>query len=228
MPLLEIFLLMLAVVVLYRFYRVLGRRTGHQPPPTDMSQNRSANTDTVVPMPERPRSAEPKSSQDDDLDRPTESTAKRPSGTAGLTQIRAADPEFETSEFLEGARAAFEIILTAFANGDKRQLKPLLGDSVFSSFGREIERREEANERQETTLVSIVLADIVGAKLEDRVATVTVKIVSEQVNVRTNADGDVVDGDPDHVVTLTDVWSFQRDTGSRDPNWQLVETRTEG
>lgn len=181
-------------------------------------------------MPERPRPRpiESEDGAEDAVDDGAKAEgARKTGGPAGLTQIKTADPSFDEVEFLEGARMAFEMILTAFANGDKRQLKPLLSESVYASFAREIDRREQAKERQETTLVSIVLADIVGARLEGRHAVVTVKFVSEQVNVRYGPEDTVVDGDPDHVVTITDVWTFSRDTRARDPNWELVDTRTE-
>ena len=150
---------------------------------------------------------------------------EEPSSDSGLTQVKIADPNFDDNVFLDGAGAAFEIILGAFARGDKVQLRGLQDDTTYQNFLEEIERREGASERLETTLVSMIHTDITEAKMVDASARVTVKFVSEQVNVTRNEADEVVAGDASHVATINDVWTFARDTRSKDPNWQLVETR---
>ena len=147
------------------------------------------------------------------------------SSARGLAQIKIADPSFDMEEFLEGAKTAFEMILDAFSKSDKKQLQNLLDSTTYQSFHDEIERRSHAGERLETTLVSIILADIADARMLQSTARVTIKIISEQVSVTRNELDEVVSGDPSRVETIKDLWCFARDTRSRDPNWELVETK---
>jgi predicted lipid-binding transport protein (Tim44 family) len=139
--------------------------------------------------------------------------------------MKAANPNFDDGTFLDGAGEAFEIILAAFAKGDKRELRGLLDDTTYQSFVDEIERREGAGERLETTLVSVKDAVITEAQMAGLSARVTVKFASEQVNVTYNEADEVVAGDASRVANINDVWTFARDVRSRDPNWQLVGTR---
>ncbi|MGH7126224.1 MAG: Tim44/TimA family putative adaptor protein, partial [Stellaceae bacterium] len=145
---------------------------------------------------------------------------------AGLAKLKSADRSFDERAFLKGARGAFEIIVNAFAAGDTAALKPLLSGEVYSSFATAIQQRVTAKETHETNLMTIKDCDLVQAGLEDNIAFVTVKLVSDQVNVTRAADGTVTDGDPDRVVEKTDFWTFSRDIRARDPNWQLVATRS--
>ena len=157
-----------------------------------------------------------------------EAEADTPAGqlNAGMAKVAAADPSFNGNEFIQGARVAFEMILTAYAQGDVRTLKNLLSTEVFENFQASIRQREEAGEVLEETLVGIRTAEIVEAYMQSRDAHVTVKFVSEQVNALLNASGDVIDGNPNQVITVTDFWTFARDTKSRNPNWELVATRS--
>ena len=212
---------MIAAFILLRLRRVLGRRTGQdRPPPEPMKREADDAPDIVVPLPER---AGRRKDDSDDTDEPDEPEV------SGLTQLKIADPAFDQVAFLNGARGAFEIILNAFAAGDKRQLKSLLSDPVYRKFRDEIDRRGRQGERLETTLISIILADIVDVRMDGRAALVTVKLVSEQTNRLSSADEDEDEnaslGAPP-VESITDLWTFARDTGSGDPNWQLVETRS--
>ena len=204
---------MVAGFLLLRLRRALGRRTGNEQPPQLLHDNKEMR-DTVVKMPRPGGSADGPSDEEEE-----------PSSDSGLTQVKIADPNFDDNVFLDGAGAAFEIILGAFAGGDKVQLRGLLDDVTYQIFLEEIERREGARERLETTLVSMIRTDIIEAKMVGVSARVTVKFVSEQVNVTRNEADEVVAGDASHVATINDVWTFARDTRSKDPNWQLVETR---
>ena len=203
---------MVAGFLLLRLRRALGRRTGNEQPPQFLGGNKETR-DTVVKMP-------PPGGGSGEL-----GAEERPGSGSGLSQVRTADPLFDESAFLEGARAAFEIVLGAFAKGERGQLQDLLDDITYRNFAHEIERREDAGERLETTLVSIILTDIIDAKMVGDVARVTVKLVSEQVNVTHNEADDVVAGDASQVSTIKDIWTFGRDTRSNNPNWRLVETR---
>ena len=142
----------------------------------------------------------------------------------GVRQIRAADGSFDPGAFAEGATAAFEMIVEAFARGDRDTLQPLLAPNVFANFEAAIAERERAGETLETTIVALNPAEVTGAAMQGRDARVTVTFVSEQSNAVKDADGNVTDGDPATIEKITDIWTFARDTRSRDPNWQLVET----
>lgn len=220
----DIFLFaLIAVFLVLRLRGVLGRRTGNEKQgPTDIfgrqshendGQNDTApQTDNVYRLPD--------SGNEQD-------GADVPSGTfATLQEIQRNDPNFTQQDFLNGARMAFEMIVEYFAKGDKDGLNPLLSAEVYKNFAAAIDARAEKGEHEETTLVGIKSASIHDASLEGRTAYVTVKFVSEEVSVIRNADGDVVDGDPNQVVEAEDLWTFARNIESRDPNWQLVATET--
>lgn len=200
--------------LVFRLWSVLGRRTGNErrrdpfvPPTPPPTRNK------VVPLPPRPRAAP----------MPAPATAPTPLA-AGLAQIRAADRSFDEAIFLQGARSAFEIIVNAFAKGDTAALQPLLSEAVYTSFVDAIRARQQAHETLETNLVTIKSIDLAAAELEGATALVTVKCVSDQINVTRAQDGSVVDGDPERVVEKTDLWTFSRSVRSRDPNWTLIAT----
>ena len=136
----------------------------------------------------------------------------------------AQDPTFDPKHFLTGARAAYEMIVTAYAQGDRRSLKNLLAKEVYDGFEAAINERETKGEKAETRFVSIDKSDIIGADVKSKTAQVTVRFVSQLVSVTRDRDGNVIDGNPDKVTDVTDVWTFARDLGSRDPNWKLVAT----
>ena len=221
-----IFFAMIAAFLVFRLRSVLGRRTGHQSrPPDNMSQrNREAEPEpNVIELPDR-SAANDEPDFDDDADfepaEPDDPVAR------GLARIRAADPDFDPAAFEEGAQAAFEAIVHAFATADTGTLRALLNDEVFENFEHAIRQRLDAAETLETTVVGIKSAEIVEAEMSGRNAFVTVTFVSEQVNVTRDADGEAIEGDPTQVTDVTDIWTFARNTRSRDPNWKLIETRS--
>jgi predicted lipid-binding transport protein (Tim44 family) len=144
----------------------------------------------------------------------------------GLNQIKLADPRFSPREFLNGCRAAFEWILRAFAEGDEAALKPLLSEEVFAQFAQSIRSREATGQKLETSLVGIRTAEIIDAYMAGRTAHITVRFETQQISVLRDADGSILEGDPSAVIEVTDVWTFERDTRSADPNWTLVATGT--
>lgn len=221
-----IFFAMIAAFLVFRLRSVLGRRTGHQSrPPDNMSQrNREAEAEAnVIELPDR-SAANDEPDFDDDADfEPAETDDPL---SRGLARIRGADPDFDPAAFEEGARAAFEAIVHAFATADTGTLRALLDDEVFENFEHAIRQRLDAAETLETTVVGIKSAEIVEAEMSGRSAIVTVTFVSEQVNVTRDADGEAIDGDPTQVTDVTDIWTFSRNTRSRDPNWKLIETRS--
>jgi predicted lipid-binding transport protein (Tim44 family) len=216
-----IFFAMVAAFLVLRLRSVLGRRTGHQQKPRDIltrTRREEEAPGRVIELPDRNRKpAAPAGA---------EAAAPDDKLGAGLTQIQLADTSFDPDGFLNGARAAFEMIVHAFATGDTGTLRSLLSDEVLASFQAAIKARLEKGETLETTVVSIKSAEIVEAALQGRVANVTLKFVTEQINVTRDTAGTAVEGDPNRVTEVTDLWTFARDTRSRDPNWKLVETRS--
>ncbi|WP_343561254.1 Tim44/TimA family putative adaptor protein [Kiloniella sp. b19] len=144
----------------------------------------------------------------------------------GLASIQTKDRSFNSEEFLQGATTAFDMTLMAFAAGDRTTLKNLLSAEVFNNFNVAIDAREKANQTHETVLVGILDAELVEAELQGSTALVSVSFVSEQVNVTRDSGDNVVDGDPNTVSRIADIWTFARDVRSNNPNWELVETRT--
>ena len=110
------------------------------------------------------------------------------------------------------------------ANGDRRALRDLLSSEVYDSFEAVIRDREKHEQKTETRFVSIDKAELVGAELRDRIAQLTVRFVSQMISVTRDKAGTIVDGNPDKVADITDIWTFARDVTSRDPNWKLVGT----
>ena len=144
----------------------------------------------------------------------------------GLDAIAAADGGFDARGFSEGAKHAYEMIVGAFAQGDRKTLKDLLSREVYDGFVGAITEREKRGERIVTTFVSIDKADIVDAQLKGRVAQVTMRFLCKLITATYDKAGAVIDGAPDKVVDVTDVWTFSRDAGSRDPNWKLIATES--
>src|SRR5947209_5304645 len=225
-----IIFLALAVVIFLRLRSVLGQRTGRERPPYDpYSASRDAvrtpASDKVVALPGR--GAEPAAQPVEPVVPIDRWKGVAEPGTpiaAGLDAIAADDKEFDLKHFLAGARAAYEMIVTAFAAGDRRTLKNLLSREVFDGFDTAIREREGRGETAETRFVSIDKADITGAELRGRAAQITVRFVSQLVSVTHDRAGAVIDGSPDKVTEVTDVWTFARDLSVRDPNWKLVAT----
>lgn len=219
---------MVAAFLVLRLRSVLGKKTGHQEPrqdPISRRQQDAQKDGNVVELPNRYKDgpddmAEP-------MDDPVANLDPNDPLASGIIQIRIADSSFHPVEFANGARAAFEMIVQAFAEGDTKTLENLLAEDVFENFNEAIVARREANEKLETTIIGISSADVVEAAMDGRNAMVTVKFVSEQVNVTHDAEGRVVDGDPNQVTEITDIWTFSRDTKSSDPNWKLVETSSQ-
>ena len=135
-----------------------------------------------------------------------------------------ADPGFDPGQFLDGAKAAYEMIVMAFAQGDEAMLEELLGPDVNDGFQRAIRERESRGEKLESNLVGIDKADIIEAEVKNRTAYVTIKFVSELISVTRDSDGEVIEGDPKKVREVTDIWTFAREVASKNPNWKLVAT----
>jgi len=218
----------IAIFLIWKLRSVLGKRIGHEQESAkrysdifakrDKAANDAGRGDKVVALPDRRTDAP--AGNGAHAAEPAPATPLE----ADIARLRAVDPNFTAESFVAGARGAFEMIVGAYAAGDLGTLKPLLSAEVFERFKGAVEQRRRAGEKLETTLVGIRAAEITEANLADRMAAVTVKFVSEQVNVTRDGTGKVVDGDPAKVATVTDIWTFQRNLRSRDPNWALIAT----
>lgn len=216
---LEILLLaMVAGFILLRLRSVLGRRTGHERPPRGLPGSRDMRADDkedaeedekIVALPPRDSA---------------ELTAAAADDPPGMAAVRRLDRNFSDAQFLQGAQAAYEMIVTSFAKGDKTALRPLLSDEVYHSFSDAIDGRARNGESQETTLIGIKSAAVSEANVTGRVAEITVKIVSELMNVTKSAQGEVVNGSGSTIDVVAEYWTFRRDLSSSDPNWVLIAT----
>lgn len=210
---------MVAVFLVLRLRAVLGKRTG----------NERRHSDPFSTPAQLPRTDAPRNDGDNVVSLPGRGGEREVPGdpvAAGLAEIRAADRGFDPQQFLGGARAAFEMVLGAFAQGDVKTLRGLLSDEVYENFAREIERRDKAGEKLESSIVRMRSADIVEARMEGSAAHVTVKFATEQVNVLRDAKGEPLPGQSTAPADVIDLWTFARDTRSGDPNWLLVATGT--
>ncbi|MGH6683802.1 MAG: Tim44/TimA family putative adaptor protein [Pseudolabrys sp.] len=224
-----IIFLALAVFIFLRLRSVLGQRTGRERPPYDPYAAREPArpaTEKVVALPNRvPEAAAAKPAEPVEPGERWKGVAAVGSPLAtGLDAIVAADANFDHKHFLIGARAAYEMIVNAFAEGDRRTLKNLLSREVYDGFETAITEREKRGETVESRFVSIDNAEITAAELRGRVAQLTVRFQSKLVSATRNKDGNVIDGNAERVTDVTDVWTFARDLSSRDPNWKLLAT----
>ena len=227
-----IIFLALAVFIFLRLRSVLGQRTGRERPPYDPYAAREPArpaSENVVSLPNRVADATAKKA-----DEPAEAAVpvERWKGVAdagsplanGLDAEAGTDPEFDAKHFITGARAADEMIVNAYAEGDRRTLKNLLSREVYDGFEAAIVEREKRGDVVESRFVSIDNATITAAELRGRSAQLTVRFQSKLVSVTRDKAGEVIDGSADKVTDVTDVWTFARDLSSRDPNWKLVAT----
>jgi predicted lipid-binding transport protein (Tim44 family) len=225
-----IIFLVLALFIFLRLRNVLGQRTGSERSPFDRTARNAvqgAPDNNVVPIPGKIIDQAPLAPSADVTPPSDRWKGLAEPGSAlalGLDAIAVQDSSFDPRHFLSGARGAYEMIVLAFANGDRRALRDLLSSEVYESFEAVIRDREKHEQKTETRFVSIDRAELVGAEARDRSAQLTVRFVSQMVSVTRDKAGTIVDGNPDKVTDITDVWTFARDTSSRDPNWKLVGT----
>ena len=214
---------MVAAFLVLRLRSVLGRRTGFERPQREgqgaydpQAARGAPGGDNVVDFPavQGPASGTRRHLPD----------PRSPIGQA-LMRIRGVDPSFDPNGFLDGAEGAFRMIVDAFARGDRQTLRMLLSDETYAGFEGEISRREAAGETQRSEVRAMQEMGIEAADLRGTIADVTVRFVSDQVNMTTARDGSVAAG-AEAVTELADIWTFQRDLRSQDPSWKLVSTQS--
>ncbi len=206
-----VILAMVAAFLALRLYSVLGKRTGHEQPVAPVEERPAMSAPTIV---DSARAAAP----------PVNDSVFEPAAAAGVRTIIAAEPSFDVGRFVEGAKAAYRMILEAYWRGEAGQLEGLTSDDVRAAFARSIAERSTAGHVLDNRLVAIERASISEAKVENGVAEITVKFEADIAAVTRDSDGKVVAGSTSDAVTTVDVWTFSRTLKSDDPNWILTDT----
>lgn len=204
-----------AVFLILRLRAVLGSREGFEKPtmPAQQPEGRSVRRDFEVI----------EGGPDRDI---TDHVPEGSPAAQALAAMKLAEPGFSVSKFLQGARGAYEMILTAFDTGDLSQVKPFLGAEVYDSFSAVIDERKAQGLKLESQFVGLRELALQDAEF-DRATTegeVTIRFGAEVISVVRDAAGTIVEGDPKASRRQRDVWTFARKMGSQDPNWQLVAT----
>lgn len=214
-----LFFAFLTGYLVFRLWSVLGKRTGFEAPPR---QESNMEQDNVIPLPVRSlKSPDPTEEQaaSEELD---------PALQEGLNKIQDVDPDFSLTPFLDGALTAFEMIIEAYAKGDKDTLKPLLSPTVLKTFTAELKDREEAQQTVETKIVDLKEPEVLAIEIKGKQERITLKFISEQIIVTKDVSGQIQDNPAHLSLTIKDIWTFSRTIGSSNPNWVLVATRIEG
>jgi predicted lipid-binding transport protein (Tim44 family) len=210
-----VILAMIAAFLGLRLYSVLGRRAEHEeePVPTRFERSEGGQPPRAVapPVAELPR-------------RNREIAGFAPAIEQGLREISSADRRFDLLTFLEGAKAAYGMVLAAFWRGDKEELRQLCDDDVYQSFAAAIDAREAAGETLDNRLIRIEDTLVQSARLDGRTARIAVSFVADIASVVRDKDGTVVAGSLDDAIESRDVWTFSRQVDSPDPDWLLDET----
>jgi len=208
-----VLLALIALFVGLRLYAVLGQRTGHEQRPLVTRPDAAPEAAPAQPLPEAPPNpAEPSG------------LAYEPNAAAGIRAIISADSSFDVARFVEGAQAAYKMVLEAFWNGDREALAQLANRDVAAAFYAAIDERETAGHSLDNRLVAIERAGIEDARLEGKIAEIEVRFDAYVAAVTRDRDGELVAGSLSDAVPTKDLWTFQRNLASKDPNWLLVET----
>jgi predicted lipid-binding transport protein (Tim44 family) len=213
-------IVILALVALFiglRLYSVLGERTGHEQQPILKPADPEARVEPRVNQP----SMVPQGAAD------AADMAYLPTAGPGVRAILAADPAFDVARFLEGAKAAYKLILEAFWKGELDTMRPHVDGHVFDTFATAVKDRAEQGLSLDNRLVAIEQVVIAEATLEHTVAVLTVRFEADIAAITRNEAGEVVAGSLSDAVQTRDLWTFRRDIASNDPNWLLIETDEE-
>jgi len=235
--------LIVAVVVVLKLRSVLGRRTGDEEARVEryraerarQASGAASENGNVVAMPRRDRdaaaaAATPEASQADVEERIRTYPSAEAGARAGLIEIAKLDPAFEPDTFVRGAKQAYEMIVTAFAEGNRKLLKDLLSREVYDGFVSAISEREQRGEQVDQSFVGIDKADIMESELKGGIASITVRFVSQLISATRDKAGAIIGGDPQRIKEVTDIWTFSRDISTpkarANPNWRLIATQS--
>ncbi|WP_295557904.1 Tim44/TimA family putative adaptor protein [uncultured Hyphomicrobium sp.] len=242
--LLTLLSLIVAIVAIVKLRSVLGRRTGDDEARIEQRRREAQmqktaaaaqpdKSDKVVTLPRRDRDAEPAEAAVSvaEVEARIKSFAGADTALAdGLTAMLKLDSKFDPEHFLRGARQAYEMIVTAFAEGNRRMLRDLLSADVLDSFSRAIADREQRGHVIDQSFVGINKADMLEAEVSPKgIASITVRFVSQLISATRDKAGNVIEGDDQRIKDVTDIWTFSRDISSKDArrnlNWKLVGTQ---
>lgn len=217
-----LFFFVVAIIVFVQLRSVLGKRTGHEKPRNEQAYrdaySEPENDTNVVTLPQRGSKTD-----DDIIYAAVDAYADKETDlNTSLRMIVDQDPSFSPKQFLDGAQMAYDMIVTAFAQGDRKALKNLLSRDVYDSYVAAINERESRKETVNFNFVGVEKADIVQAEVNGRTANISVRLVSQIISATLDKDGEVIDGDLEDIAEAIDVWTFSRDLKARDPNWRLV------
>lgn len=223
-----LFFLVAAVLIFLQLRSVLGRRTGSEKPPFEpVSPRETLRPDDpgagkVITLPRREAG-----DSDDRLNQADLYAKPGSEANADLRELMKVDPAFDAKAFFQGARMAYEMIVTAFAEGDRKTLRGLLSPEVFESFQGAIAERESRGETVKFNFVGISRLDLVKVDMKGSEVQMTLSIGGQFISATLNKNGEVVDGDEEQVAEVSDVWTLSRDMRSRDPNWTVIATESE-
>ena len=233
--------LIVAVIVVLKLRSVLGRRTGDEEARVERFRAERARqgtqasaSDNVVAMPRREREAAAapvaEVTQADAEERIKTYPSVEAGARNGLIEVARLDPAFDPDTFIRGAKQAYEMIVTAFAEGNRKLLKDLLSRDVYEGFTRAITDRESREEQVDQSFVGIDKADILDSEVKSGIASITVRFVSQLISATRDKAGAIISGDPQRIKEVTDIWTFSRDISSAkaraNPNWRLIATQS--
>ena len=226
----NIIFLAIAILILFRLRSVLGRRTGNERPPFNPYASSKPKEEVAKDKTSQNSEQNQEAVEEENTVQTYIDTIAKP-GTDlndSLLKVVEEDETFNPEQFLEGAKAAYEMIVTAFNDDNRKGLENLLSQEVYGGFVNVITERENSKEKIEFTFIGIKSAKIVDANLKGNFSFVTVRFFSQIISTKKDSDGNIVDGDPNLVQDVTDIWTFSRDITSSNPNWLLVATEAEG
>lgn len=235
--------LIVAVIVILKLRSVLGRRTGDEEARVERyraerarQEATTASSDSnVVAMPRRERDVPlpaqtPETTEADAEERIKTYPSVEPAARPGLIEVARLDPAFDPDTFIRGAKQAYEMIVTAFAEGNRKLLRDLLDRPVYDGFTRAISEREARGEQLDQSFVGIEKADILESEVKSGIASITVRFVSELISATRDKAGAIISGDSQRIKEVTDIWTFSRDVSSArarsNPNWRLIATQS--
>jgi len=234
--------IIVAVVVVWKLRGVLGRRTGDEEARIERyraerrQQGAPASpSDNVVTLPRRDRDQAGADAAEDVAVADAEERIKAFPGVdaevrRGLLEVAKHDPAFDPEAFIQGARQAYELIVTAFAEGNRKLLKGLLSNDVYDGFTRAMSDRDARGEQVDQSFVGINKADVLESGVKSGVASITVRFVSQLISATRDRAGAIISGDPQRIKEVTDIWTFSRDVSTEqalaNPNWRLVATQS--
>ena len=215
-PFFDILILaMIAVFILNRLRNVLGKKTGNE---EDIGQNLNVKTKLKETKPDRELNLK----MNKDLNKSLYNLHEDRDINKALNAIKKIEPSFELENFVDKAKKAFEYILNAYSANNLKNLKILLDEKIYQGYQKDIEKRIKKKENFEITIINIKEPLIKHAKVVDKKAQITLEYESEQIHLLKNSKGDIIEGDSNQILNISEQWTFSRELKSRNPNWKLL------